>query len=409
MTNLARRRYQRGSLRSADGFWRARWREDVLLPAGTPAKKGDKAQTNGTILRRIHHNEIIGTMKEFPTKRLAQRELDRRLAEVNREDYKPTISSTFESFASRWQEKVMVHHKPSARDSERSILRCHLLPAFGRMALRDITAESVQSFVTNWSLGPKTLSNVVTLLMGMWDTAKGWGYVQHSPFPRGSSGRLLLQMPKQVKGDTYNFTLEETLAIIAAAEGKWKLFFRAAAESGMRPGELAGVKRDGLAGRCLNVSQSVYRGHLQTPKTKSAVRSFAISQDLADELREYLDATAGERNTYGLMWTSSVGGPLHMQHVRDDILNPILEKLGIRAKLDALGLKGGFYPMRHMNMTELRRRGVPLATIQKRVGHAPGTDVADKHYVHPVEADDLAASDLLGELLRPKDTNEVVQ
>src|ERR1700682_2002912 len=73
--SMARRRYQRGQLSSIDGNWIARWREDII------ATKGE--------VRRVRRKEIIGTVKQYPTKRLAQRELDRRLKEVNAEDYKP--------------------------------------------------------------------------------------------------------------------------------------------------------------------------------------------------------------------------------------------------------------------------------------------------------------------------------
>jgi hypothetical protein len=47
-------------------------------------------------------------------------------------------------------------------------------------------------------------------------------------------------MPESTKGATYNFTMEETLAIIAAAPERWKVFFWLLAETGMRPGGLRG-------------------------------------------------------------------------------------------------------------------------------------------------------------------------
>jgi integrase len=48
------------------------------------------------------------------------------------------------------------------------------------------------------------------------------------------------------RGETYNSTVEESLAIIAAAPEQWKPFFWLMAETGMRPGELAGLKLDGV-------------------------------------------------------------------------------------------------------------------------------------------------------------------
>jgi hypothetical protein len=61
-----------------------------------------------------------------------------------------------------------------------------------------------------------------------------------------------------------------------------------------------------------------------------------------------------------------------------------------------------------MNMTELSRLGVPLKTIQGRVGHAPGSDVTMEHYIHAISSDDIAAADAIGALLSPR-KGEAVQ
>src|SRR5580658_8513510 len=81
----ARRRYQRGSLTKEGDRWLGRWREDVVNHAG--------------IVKRVRRKQVIGTTTEFPTKRMAQRELDRRLAPINRDDYRPTSTITFAEFA----------------------------------------------------------------------------------------------------------------------------------------------------------------------------------------------------------------------------------------------------------------------------------------------------------------------
>lgn len=76
---MARKRYQQGSLilrGTRVKKWYGRWLEDEL-------------QQDGSIIR-IHRSEVLGDKSEFPTKRLAQRELDRRLA-------RSTVPSTKQS------------------------------------------------------------------------------------------------------------------------------------------------------------------------------------------------------------------------------------------------------------------------------------------------------------------------
>src|SRR5262252_6379117 len=68
---LARRRYQKGRVflrGKKNPVWVGRWREDEI-------RDGQ--------LRRIERSEVLGSKSDFPTKRLAQRELDKRLVVVN--------------------------------------------------------------------------------------------------------------------------------------------------------------------------------------------------------------------------------------------------------------------------------------------------------------------------------------
>lgn len=175
----------------------------------------------------------------------------------------------------------------------------------------------------------------------------------------------------------------------------------------MRPGELAGMSEEGLQGRIIEISQSVWQQDIQTPKTENAIRRFSISQRLADDLREYIAAAKADktspRNPHGLVWTTEEGNPLSMDNFRNRVLDPILDELGIRAKIQALGVRGGNYPFRHMNATVMDGLKTPLKTRQKRLGHA---DIATTltHYTHWQDADDLAVADAIGALLNPKGT-----
>src|ERR1700678_602400 len=97
--SIARRRYQRGSLSKESDRCLARWREDVADDTGA--------------VRRVRRKQLIGTMSDFPTKRLAMRELERRLDSINSEEYRPTRRVTFAVFAQRWMDAVLVHQKRS--------------------------------------------------------------------------------------------------------------------------------------------------------------------------------------------------------------------------------------------------------------------------------------------------------
>src|SRR6266567_7654928 len=75
---MARKRFQRGSLLlrgKQTKKWVAKWREDVIQPDG--------------VVRRVQRKEVLGTLADYKTKRLAERALMQRLSEVNSNTYKP--------------------------------------------------------------------------------------------------------------------------------------------------------------------------------------------------------------------------------------------------------------------------------------------------------------------------------
>lgn len=377
---MARRRYQRGQLIRSGDNWLGRWRADVADDAGA--------------VKRVRKCELLGTIEDFPTKRLAQRELERRLAPINSEEYRPTRRVTFAVFAQRWMDQVLVMQKRSSQSGARSYIRVHLIPTFGAMNLADIRMEAIQQFVTKCPKSAKTTKNIVGTLMSMWSIAQAWGYVQHNPFPRGASGRLLLKLPAAAPGETYHFTPEEYHRIIAKAEGRWKVFFRILAEAGVRPGEAAGLRTCDVGARALRVAQSIWGQRVQTPKSRAGVRTFAISASLAEELRKLIEVAP--LNDYGLLFVTEGGKPLSMDNFRNRVLAPILRELGI-----VPGKRCGLYAFRHMNATLMDSINTPMKTRMKRLGHAQ-IETTLKHYTHAVDADDLAAADALGALLNPK-------
>jgi integrase len=366
--SLARRRLQRGYLYLRKTSWFGRWREDVL--------------DDGRVRRR-YRNVRLGTLAEFPTEKLAQRELDSRTAEVNALDYRPLPTITFSVFSNRWKTDILIQHKPSHQATVRSQLHKHLEPFFGSMELREMQTADIQRFFTGVKKSPKTVRNICVTLQAMWRTARAWGYVSHDPF----AGVVL---PKRKRSQRFFFSLAEIQRILAEAKVPDKVFFWLAAETAMRAGELCGLRVDAfdLDRRMVFVKQSVWHGRIQDPKSDAAIRSMALSTQLVGQLRELLQTW--RPNDLQLIFATSRGTPWDAGLVVRRKLRPLLRSLGIQ--------EAGLHAFRHANASLMDRLGTPLKVRQQRMGHAD-VRLTLQVYSQAVGEDHVRVAEQLGEML----------
>lgn len=371
---MARRRYQRGSLflrGKKNRVWVGRWREDVI-------------EANGT-LRRVYCSRVLGSISDFPTRKLALRELERHVASINDPRYRARPSCTFEEFSNRWQSMVLKQHKVSTQHTIQSELRRHLIPFFGPYLMRDIQPELVQRFVSQVNAGPKTIRNLVATLRMMFHSARAWGYFSHNPV----EGVVL---PKARKPVRYSFSLEELQRLLATAEEPERTFYLLAAETGLRAGELCGLRVDDvdLERGLLFVRQSAWRGRLQEPKTEASIRMFALSSRLAEALRAQLQHW--RLNSDRLLFVTRSGRPWDAGAVVKRRLHPLLDQLAIP--------RCGLHAFRHANSSLMDRFNTPLKVRQQRLGHSdPRTTLGT--YTHAASEDDRRIAEQLGAILHP--------
>ncbi len=371
--NLARRRFQKGRVfvrGKKNPVWVGRWREDVI--------------EDGRI-RRIERSEVLGSKLDFPTKRLAFRELEKRLCVVNDPRYRARPTATFAEFASRWESLVLTQHKPSTQVTIRSHLRKHLVPFFGRLQMREVESEGVQRFISSVKASPKTKKNLFATMQMLWKSARAWGYVAHDAVSD-------VVLPKRHRVAHRFFSVEEVQRILAAASEPYHTFYWLAVETGMRAGELCGlcVSDFDFERGLVSVRQSVWRGKLQSPKSENAVRCFALSPRLLAHIVDYLKRWTP--NEWGLLFATRNGTPWDANLLVKRKLYPLLDSLGIE--------RGGLHAFRHTNSTLMDRLGVPLKVRQQRLGHSEISLTLDV-YTHVASKDDVRFAAQLDRILRP--------
>lgn len=380
---MARRRFQNGCLYLRRGkrrsVWVAQYREDELDHEGKVHR----------ILRKV----ILGTTQELRTKRLAHRELDKRLERINSFSYRPGRTATFDQFVESWRKDVLRLRKPSSVKAAESHLRTYLTLRLGKLKLEELTHETIQQFVS--VLAPRvsrhTLLNILGTLGGILKSAKAYGYTCGN----FSRDELVLPAVKLTTRPKF-FSAGEVGRILGAAKKEpYRTMFWVAALTGLRAGEICGLPVDcvDLDRKTVTVTQSAWYGKLQTPKSKSAVRTIPIPEILCDVLKTYL--REWKPNPARLLFATSTGKPHSSNKVVQRKLWPILDALQIP--------RAGFHAFRHAASTLLVDLGATPATVQAQLGHSDPR-ITLSAYTHAIDKSQREAVERLAErILIPND------
>ena len=375
---MARRRYQRGGLRLVKGKWKLEWREDVV-------------QANGTI-RRERRKQTIGTVQDLPTERIARRTADAILVRVgiNALDYKPGRVATFGEFARLWERDVLPLQKDSAQPPERSRLHKHLMPTLESVPLMNIQQQLVQGLIRKWmdeGLSVKSIRNLLITLGGVIAVAKEWGYMV------GGFNNTVKMPARGIKPRGRRFSVEEAKAIIESAPWPWNVLLITAALTGLRRGELLGLRWEDIdfQSGVVRVEQSVWMGNIQSTKSEDSDRTVPLPSALAQVLREYY--TRWRPNPYGLLWAEENGTPVDADNLQHRMFRPLLDQAGIFGS-------AGFHAFRHLHGTLLVSVGANPKVAQAQLGHAQISTTMEL-YVDVVNEDHRNAVEKVAGILAP--------
>ncbi len=178
--------------------------------------------------------------------------------------------------------------KPSTLEGYRSVVRTHLLPAFGDMPLETITTRMVEEWSQRMEGSTSKRRLALVLLHGIFRRAMRVWDLPVNPAAN------VEKPPMARTGDLEVFSPEEIWALVrAAGSGQDAAIFLTAAFTGLRRGELLALRwRDvDFAGSVIRVRASYSAGTVTVPKS-GKVRSVPMAPDVAEALaklgaREY--------------------------------------------------------------------------------------------------------------------------
>ena len=261
---------------------------------------------------------------------------------------------TFDRIADDWEAKLL----PSLYKSSQSIipkrLRKHVRPFFGQMAIEDIRTGTVNDWIrslTAKGLEPKTVHNVFKEFRAV----ANW-HLEQLDKPKVCWYPKLPLLPD---GEQRWFTQAEIKQIVDAATGQYKVLFHLAGYTGLRSGELIGLRVEDLKLEhgVIEVRRAVWNGIEGETKTKAGKRNVFLDSVTGNLLRAFL---AGRKS--GRLFQSRLGTPLENRDICRRVLTPLCERLGIAP--------GGMHAFRHGRVSHMQASMLPGDFVKNQIGHS---------------------------------------
>jgi len=227
--------------------------------------------------------------------------------------------------------------------------------------LTEINTKAVQTFVAYLATGGrsrKTVENVLLTLSSILRIARAWDYAC------GNFTLSDITMPREgVRKEQRSFSDEEVGKILSAAPEPFGTILAVTAVLGLRIGEVLALRVSDvdLTRRIVRVRQSVDAATriVQAVKSTASSADVPMPSQLEARLRKHLQTQDGKSD---LVFVNRHGRPLSANKLREKVLHPLLEKLGIP--------RGGFHSMRHGAASALLADGATPAVVQKQLRHS---------------------------------------
>jgi integrase len=360
---MARKRYQKpaptrafyGAGENREEYWVIRYREDVL--------------EGGTIKRRARKRRL-GKVSEM-TKRLAERERDRVLQDINGLDYQPTVQMTFAELAQRYLDTVMPTREPATRKMHTWHLSKFLIPFFGGYSLEAVNQEAAQRLVAQLAKSggksgkPMTypsIRSVIATLTGVFKVGREWGYT--CPEIRISRLRIpdYVPLPKESK----IYQPAEARKIFSGLDRQTAFVAKLQSALLLRPCEVLGlsVLDFNFEDKVVTVQRKAYRKELRVIKTKKPKR-VPLAPATEKLVREWLE-DGYIPNSNRLLFCRKNGLPLVQKTLRRR-----LRKVQAALKFQRRGLHG----FRHLGASIAAKRTGNIHTAGLLLGHGDASRV----------------------------------
>ena len=303
------------------------------------------------------------------TRREVQLKLRHLLGDAERGVIPPTEKVTLGQHLGRWLDEVVRHSvRPNTLRSYRHLTRLYILPELGATPLPRLQAADVQRLygrLLDRGLAPKTVRNVHACLRRALQQAVEWNLTARNV-------ATLAVAPRVGREEVVALTPDQVRQLqVTAREGRWAPLIAVALATGLRMGEVLGLRWGDvdLADSTIRVQRQYGQDRtFSEPKSAKGRRTIDLPASCLAIIREHRRQQAEERVFVGVDWQDQdlvfcthQGRPLSQRNVLR-----AFKVLLARAGLPDMP----FHALRHTHATLLLAQGIHPKVVQERLGHA---------------------------------------
>jgi integrase len=244
---------------------------------------------------------------------------------------------------------------------------------------------------------PKTIRNYIQVVKSVVASAKD-PKSRKQLFPIAWDDEYI-DCPAVGEQRTPSVVAQQMSLIVERAEGQYRVMFALKAASGLRFGEILGLKIENVLDDCtrLCIIEKLWKSEQQDfLKTTNGKRYVELHSSIAALLRSHI----GQRKS-GYVFCAEDGKPLDQSNILERVLHPILmgDEItpGIVVNINGKnfqGIKAGAHIFRRFRNSFLRASNVPTGLLKYWMGHSRKQDMTD---VYDKSSEDAAWRALVAE------------
>ena len=283
---------------------------------------------------------------------------------------------TVGAYLTWWLSEIEPTVQASTHQRYEQLVRLHAVPVIGSTKLSRLTPDHLQNLYSDRLRAGQSEQSVKHLHRMLHTALKR--AVRFNKVQRNVAALLLPEdLPKVQKSEMKTLRSEEVHLVLAAAEGdRFEALWILAFTTGMREGELLGLKWEDID--LTSAKLSIRRSLKRTPdnrlvlgptKTRGSVGVVPLTSMAVESLRRRRAAQAAERLRLGETWddqdlvfTNRVGRPINPSNLLLREFYPLLERAGV-AHIR-------FHDIRHTVATLLMEQGVDTKVVSNLLRHA---------------------------------------